>query len=652
MKTVRKKCYIYTRVSTAVQVDGFSLDAQKERLYEHADYRDLEIAGEYCDAGKSGKSIKGRPSFQQMMEDVIRQKDGISFVLVFKLSRFGRNAADVLKSMQTLNDFGVDLVSVDDSIDSSTQGGRLTLAILSAVAEIERDNIRDQFMAGRIQKLREGKWVGGPIPYGYRMIGEKMTTDPYEAGMVRKIFDLYVEDDLMMTGIVRYLNDHGYRRKKDEGAGQRPFQYRFVASILRNPVYCGKLIYGRRTNRKGADGRCPKPDPAKVMEAEGIHEKIVTADVWERAQAKRRKHSGRNRKTGDSERISLLSGIVKCPVCGCGMTYLKNKKANKNHGGLYKTIFAYSCPNHRKSRGRVCSFHHTYNQEKLDSAVFEIVRGVSGTPEFKAAVMAFCKSQIPAEDLEERLQEKRRMLRKAELNNRKLGGELDELNVLDEDYDEKFGRIQAEMEKGYDRMDELEDQIRAVREELDRVKKGVQASENIVRMLEHFQELYEHMTCRERREMYRHFIERIEVLPKTREDGKVLKSISFRFAAAYDGDGLTPEEENGEICFTLDCTKTGLTRAEAKATYPEIRAYVMEHFGLKVSSLYIAQIKRKYGISMSTAYNYNKKGKPKNPVPVCTREKEEAIVAALKHFRMLEPSVELIENREEMKNEG
>ena len=99
-KNNRKKCYIYTRVSTAAQTEGFSLEAQQERLYEYAEYRELEIAGDYCDAGKSGKSIKGRPEFQRMMDDIISQKDNISYVLVFKLSRFGRNAADVLKSMQ------------------------------------------------------------------------------------------------------------------------------------------------------------------------------------------------------------------------------------------------------------------------------------------------------------------------------------------------------------------------------------------------------------------------------------------------------------------------------------------------------------------------------------------------------------------------
>lgn len=138
---MRKKCYIYTLVSTAAQTEGYSLEAQTERLRKYADYKEMEVVREYCDAGKSGMSIKGRLAFMEMMDDISCEKDEISCVLVFKLSRFGRNAADILKSVQLLMDFDVDLVYVEDAIDSSTQGGRLTLAILSAVAEMEHENI-------------------------------------------------------------------------------------------------------------------------------------------------------------------------------------------------------------------------------------------------------------------------------------------------------------------------------------------------------------------------------------------------------------------------------------------------------------------------------------------------------------------------------
>ena len=85
---------------------------------------------------------------------------------VFKLSRFGRNAADALSALQVMQDFGGNLICVEDGIDSSKDVGKLMISILSAVAEIERENIRVQTMEGRIQKAREGKWNGGFAPYG------------------------------------------------------------------------------------------------------------------------------------------------------------------------------------------------------------------------------------------------------------------------------------------------------------------------------------------------------------------------------------------------------------------------------------------------------------------------------------------------------
>ena len=166
----KKNCYIYTRVSTSMQVDGFSLDAQKEKLRRYAEFQDFMIAGEYSDEGKSGKNIEGRPEFQTMLNDISEGKDNVQYVLVFKLSRFGRNAADVLNSLQLMQDYGVNLICVEDGIDSSKDSGKLMISVLSAVAEIERENILVQTMEGRKQKAREGKWNGGFAPYGYELI--------------------------------------------------------------------------------------------------------------------------------------------------------------------------------------------------------------------------------------------------------------------------------------------------------------------------------------------------------------------------------------------------------------------------------------------------------------------------------------------------
>lgn len=141
-----------------MQVDGYSLDAQRDKLRKYAEYEDMVVASKHSDEVSSGKNIQGRHEFLRMLQDIQDCKDGVEYVLVFKLSRFGQNAADVLNSLQPMQDFGVNLICVEDGIDSSKDSGKLMISVLSAVAEIERENIRTQTMAGREQKAREGKW--------------------------------------------------------------------------------------------------------------------------------------------------------------------------------------------------------------------------------------------------------------------------------------------------------------------------------------------------------------------------------------------------------------------------------------------------------------------------------------------------------------
>ena len=197
-KKKQQKCYIYIRVSTSMQVEGYSLEAQRERLNKFADYQGMEVVREYCDAGRSGKNITGRPEFTQMLRDIADDRDGVSYILVFKLSRFGRNAADVLNSLQYIQDYGVNLICVEDGIDSSKDSGKLTITVLSAVAEIERENILVQTMEGRKQKAREGKWNGGLAPFGYRLDKENDRLIPeadHEIRIRSTLLDIVEESD-------------------------------------------------------------------------------------------------------------------------------------------------------------------------------------------------------------------------------------------------------------------------------------------------------------------------------------------------------------------------------------------------------------------------------------------------------------------------
>lgn len=308
MKKARTKCYIYTRVSTAMQVDGYSLDAQREKLRKYADYEDMVIAGEYSDEGFSGKNIQGRHEFQQMLRDVQDSKDGVSYVLVFKLSRFGRNAADVLNSLQLMQDFGVNLICVEDGIDSSKDSGKLMISVLSAVAEIERENIRAQTMAGREQKAREGKWNGGFAPYGYRLENGELSIADDEVEVVRVIFDRFIHTNDGVAGIARYLNTHGYVKKLRQNGTIPKFSAVFVRGILDNPIYCGKIAFGRRKVEKklGTRNEMHVVKQSEFPVYVGQHEAIVSEDDWNLAQTKRQRTTGRREKVRDPRFVDAI----------------------------------------------------------------------------------------------------------------------------------------------------------------------------------------------------------------------------------------------------------------------------------------------------------------------------------------------------------
>lgn len=166
--------------------------------------------GEYSDEGYSGKNIKGRQEFMRMLNDIEDGKDGVDFVLVFKLSRFGRNVADVLSSLQLMQDYGVNLICVEDGIDSSKEAGKLLISIIAAVAEMERENIRVQTMAGREQKAREGKWNGGFAPYGYRLENGELVIAEDEVEIIQMIFDRYIHTNDGINGVANYLNNYHF----------------------------------------------------------------------------------------------------------------------------------------------------------------------------------------------------------------------------------------------------------------------------------------------------------------------------------------------------------------------------------------------------------------------------------------------------------
>ena len=531
MNKERIKVYTYKRVSTAMQIDGYSLDAQRSRMKAYADFNDYEIVGEYEDAGKSGKSIEGRMQFRQMMEDVKSGKDNISYVLVFKLSRFGRNAADVLSTLQVMQDFGVNLICVEDGIDSSKDAGKLMISVLSAVAEIERENIRVQTMEGRIQKAREGKWNGGFAPYGYQLVNGKLEINEEEAVAIRTIYDQYVNTDIGSNGISKYLENHGIRKIQRQNGKNPLFDAHLVRLILKNPVYCGKIAYGRRKTEKvhGTRNEYHLVEQENFLLVDGLHEAIIPEDVWNAAQAKliaqAKKYEHVNK--GKNERTHLLSGIVKCPICGAGMYGNKSIKYKKD-GTKYKDFFYYGCKHRGMQRGHKCDYRKQIREELLDDAVAEVIVKLVSNPHFAAMMQEKINMKVDTTAIDQEITNYEKQLRQDYAIKSKLIEEIDNLNSDDRHYIRRKADLDDRLYRMYDKIEELESQLMDARAKKTSIEAEKITGDNIYKVLIYFDKLYFAMNDMERRQLIEALIAEIQIYEERKLNGQWLKSIRFK----------------------------------------------------------------------------------------------------------------------------
>ena len=531
MKKEKIKVYTYKRVSTTMQIDGYSLDAQRARMKAYADFNDYEIVGEYEDAGKSGKSIEGRLQFNQMMEDVKSGKDNVSYVLVFKLSRFGRNAADVLSTLQVMQDFGVNLICVEDGIDSSKDAGKLMISVLSAVAEIERENIRVQTMEGRIQKAREGKWNGGFAPYGYKLVNGKLEINEEEAVAIRTIYDQYVNTDIGSNGISKYLENHGIRKIQRQNGKNPLFDAHLVRLILKNPVYCGKIAYGRRKTEKvhGTRNEYRLVEQDDFLLVDGLHEAIISEEIWNAAQAKliaqAKKYEHVNK--GKDERTHLLLGIVRCPVCGAGMYGNKSIKYKKD-GTKYKDFFYYGCKHRSMQRGHKCDYKKQIREELLDDAVAEVIVKLVSNPQFAAMMQEKINMKVDTTAIDQEIANYEKQLRQDYSIKAKLMEEIDNLNPDDRHYIRRKADLDDRLYRMYDKIEELEEQLIAARAKKTSIEAEKITGDNIYKVLIYFDKLYFAMSDVERRQLIEALIAEIQIYEERKPNGQWLKSIRFK----------------------------------------------------------------------------------------------------------------------------
>jgi DNA invertase Pin-like site-specific DNA recombinase len=299
MSVRRLRCAIYTRKSTEEGLDQEfnSLDAQREaceafiKSQRHEGW--VALAGAYDDGGRSGGTMN-RPALRRLLDDIAEGR--VDAIVVYKVDRLTRALSDFARMVDIFDQHDVSFVSVTQQFNTTTSMGRLTLNVLLAFAQFEREvtgeRIRDKIAAS----MKKGMWMGGLVPLGYDAIDKKLVVNIEEAETVRALFQLYLEH-----ANVRLVKQEADRRglktkSRSPNNGRRPggapFTRGHIYKLLSNPIYVGEVVH------KGK--RYP-----------GLHEAIIDDDTWDAVQDQLRRNAIDRRSGSNAKTPSLLAGLLR-----------------------------------------------------------------------------------------------------------------------------------------------------------------------------------------------------------------------------------------------------------------------------------------------------------------------------------------------------
>lgn len=331
----------YIRVSTERQVEGYSIEGQITQIEQYCQFNGYELVDIYADRGISGKSMN-RPELQRMLNDAKNGK--LDCVMVYKTNRLARNTSDLLTIVEELHRQNVEFFSLSERMEVKNSTGKLMLQILASFSEFERNTILENIYTGQRQRALEGYYQGN-LPLGYNNIPDnkkELMINQHEANIVKYIFESYAKGHGYRK-IANALNHKGYVTKKGN-----PFSISAVTYILSNPFYIGKIQFAKYKdwNDKRRKGLNDKP-----VIAEGKHTPIISQDLWDKVQARKKQVSKKPQVHGKG--TNLLTGIIACPQCSASMS--ASITVNTLKDGTKKRIRYYSCSNFRNKGSKVCS---------------------------------------------------------------------------------------------------------------------------------------------------------------------------------------------------------------------------------------------------------------------------------------------------------
>ena len=472
-----KRVAIYARVSTQEQVEnGNSLEFQIDKLKAYCQLHELKIVGEYIDAGVSGAKFN-RPALDRLKNDI----EKIDIVLVYKIDRLSRAIKDTMFLIEDIfKPNNVDLISLSENFDTSQAVGMAMIAVISTFAQLERETIKERMMAGKLQAVKNGKYINH-APFGYKKVDGKLVKDENTRKCVEFIFEKLLEGH-STTKIAKMIELNGYAELRTA-----LWHFNTINRFVHKKVYCGHT-------------------PLMDILVKNTHEPYITDEEQDYILKLINSRKCSPSKAYDRSFPAVFRGMINCPTCHRKMAVSRAPKKGVEKDKLY--LIRYRCPYCRLDK----KGSYYLPEELIEEALLKYFKEFSFNFKFKKN-----KVKPPTKDFDKKIsieENKKFKLQKAWLN-----------NLIN---DEELKKLQLEIEAKIELLKkEQQEQINILKNQNKEIK--------IKDFALKFNEVFANLTTEEKTEFLNIFVEDITLKIETikisekRNKYKVeIKGINFK----------------------------------------------------------------------------------------------------------------------------